>query len=870
MKCRPYIWLLGLWASLADAATWEFTSPIEPGDATMRLHIDPSVKEVRGIILALDNLLEKPLLEDRMVRRMAREEGLAIAWIAAASNGSRPFDKGVDPKNGELERLDAALAHLARQSGFAELERAPWIPIGHSAGVPFAVGLAWWRPERVACVVSVKSHLPGRPSDSPGDWTRIPLLIIKGQFEEWARPGEACDREASWKNQREWARGQRAADARNLIGFVLDAGGGHFESDERLTKVITDYIRATARLRIDGHGQLTPVEALQGALSDTASSAEADAPVIAPAAAFDRTRDPGFWFPNPDIAKQCRTHRIGQFRRAPQFTTFAGPDGPRPLSPRGIVEIPWKPVSPENRLELTGAAFPTIPEGILGAGGKVGTTPRPTSVQLVRGPFEQVSPGVFQLALDGTGFGWRSRDAWFVASTPGDGRVRAAVQAGILHVPYPAADGRTQSLRVELPESVGLFTDRVPLRAESESRQPVHFAVVSGPAVVENGFLRLTRRPARSPWPAEVRVVAIQLGGADWQATEPAYRTLRVEAPPQKPFAHPGLLDSRAELDDVRARIQRGEEPWASRWKAMLASDELAPRHRPSPRAHVVRDLGGRWEGTFELGLDSRRAYSHALAWALGGDPEHARRAAEFIDAWSEKLESITGHDARLLAGITGHKFCNAAELLRHTGAAWPEDRQKRFRDMMLRVFVPICRDFYPSANGNWDASMILTLMSIGVHLDDHELFQRAVEYALHGEGNGAIPRYILPDGVCQESARDQQHTQLGLGFLADACETAWNQGVDLYAAFDNRLATGFEFTAAYNLGEDPPPEVKISPDGRGRFRPIYARVVSHYQGRLGHPVPKSAEASTRTPSDALQWDHLPWQSLMEAKPAKR
>ncbi|MFO1490075.1 MAG: alginate lyase family protein [Kiritimatiellia bacterium] len=417
---------------------------------------------------------------------------------------------------------------------------------------------------------------------------------------------------------------------------------------------------------------------------------------------------------------------------------------------------------------------------------------------------------------------------------------------------------------------VGLFTDRVPLSAGAESGLPVQFAVVSGPANVENGFLRLTRRPERSPWPAEIRVVALQPGGGGWKATEPAYRTLRVEPPPRKPFVHPGLLDSRAELDDVRARIQRGEEPWASRWKALLASDELSPRHHPSPRAHVVRDLGGRWEGSFELGLDSRRAYSHALAWALGGDPEHARRAAEFLDAWSEKLLSLSGHDARLLAGITGHKFCNAAELLRHTGAAWPADRQTRFRDMMRRVYVPLCRDFYPEANGNWDASMILTLMSIGVHLDDHDLFRRAVEYALHGEGNGAIPRYINPAGVCQESARDQQHTQLGLGFLADACETAWTQGVDLYAAFDNRLATGFEFTAGYNLGAEAPDGVKVSPDGRGRFRPVYARVVSHYRGRLGIAMPKSVAAAARAPSDALQWDHLPWQALTEEKPAKR
>ena len=87
--------------------------------------------------------------------------------------------------------------------------------------------------------------------------------------------------------------------------------------------------------------------------------------------------------------------------------------------------------------------------------------------------------------------------------------------------------------------------------------------------------------------------------------------------------------------------------------------------------------------------------------------------------------------------------------------------------------------------------------------------------------------------GQCQESGRDQQHTQLGLGHLAEACEIAWNQGVDLYGEADNRLLKGFEYTARYNLGQDVPfvPHVdttgkyrhkQISSSGRGKFRPIW------------------------------------------------
>jgi len=45
----------------------------------------------------------------------------------------------------------------------------------------------------------------------------------------------------------------------------------------------------------------------------------------------------------------------------------------------------------------------------------------------------------------------------------------------------------------------------------------------------------------------------------------------------------------------------------------------------------------------------------------------------------------------------------------------------------------------------------------------------------------------------------------MGLEYLANSCEIAWKQGFDLYSAYDNGLATGFEYTAKYNLGMDMP-----------------------------------------------------------------
>ena len=59
-------------------------------------------------------------------------------------------------------------------------------------------------------------------------------------------------------------------------------------------------------------------------------------------------------------------------------------------------------------------------------------------------------------------------------------------------------------------------------------------------------------------------------------------------------------------------------------------------------------------------------------------------------------------------------------------------------------------------------------------------------------KSNGGITKYVYPSGQCDENARDQGHTQLGLGYFARAARVAWNQGVDLWGAADNRLALGF------------------------------------------------------------------------------
>ena len=285
-----------------------------------------------------------------------------------------------------------------------------------------------------------------------------------------------------------------------------------------------------------------------------------------------------------------------------------------------------------------------------------------------------------------------------------------------------------------------------------------------------------------------------------------------------------------------------------------------------------------------ELMDDSAAAYTHALHWSMSGESAHARKTIEILNDYGRTLSSISGHDARLLVGITGIHFINAAELIAYSDAGWRASDRERFGRMLREVMYPVIENFYPTANGNWDASMIQTMMAMGVFLDDRSIYQRGVDYFLKGRGNGSLTNYIKPSGQCQESGRDQHHTLMGLGYLASAAEIARNQGLDLYGTAGNRLAAAFEYCAKYGLGHDVPFERFVSVDGRydherisevgrGWSVPVFELPYRHYHLRSKIPMPFSENMLRKLRPEKPTVDHKPWSTLMFAQgvlPVKR
>ena len=310
-------------------------------------------------------------------------------------------------------------------------------------------------------------------------------------------------------------------------------------------------------------------------------------------------------------------------------------------------------------------------------------------------------------------------------------------------------------------------------------------------------------------------------------------------APAAEPFVHPGILHTREQLRFMKEKVEAQAYPWAAAWDSLRSGRGSTLDFTPEPFAHVVRGPYGRPSiGDRQLSSSARAAYSHALQWAITHDQTHADKAIEILNAWSNVLWTFQDNDAKLLAAWTGDDFCNTAEILRYTDSGWKEQDIEQFERMLRTVYYPLLERFFSRANGNWDAAIINTMLCIGIFCDDREIFNRAIDHYYRGPGNGGITKYIYPSGQCQETTRDQSHTQLGLREFALACRVAWNQGVDLYAVADNRLALGFEYTAKYMLGEEVPAYGPPSPQRRGRLSDIYESIYQHYHHVKGLEMP--------------------------------
>ncbi|HLZ59913.1 MAG TPA: alginate lyase family protein [Ktedonosporobacter sp.] len=298
-------------------------------------------------------------------------------------------------------------------------------------------------------------------------------------------------------------------------------------------------------------------------------------------------------------------------------------------------------------------------------------------------------------------------------------------------------------------------------------------------------------------------------------------------------FSHPGVLDSKTQLDFVKQQVQQGAEPWTTAFNQAKSSRYASLSWTPKPRAVVECGPYSNPDfGCADERNDAAAAYTDALIWYISGDSRYASKAVQIMDAWSATITSHTNSNAPLQAGWTGLVFPEAAEIIRYTSTSWSAAGITRFEEMLRNVYLPEVINGNARSNGNWELTMINASLAIAVFLDDHASFAKALSmwrarvpayFYLTSDGPlphpppGAGPmtkeqiisywqgQSTFVDGLSQETCRDLTHTQYGIATAINGAEIAWHQGVDLYSEEATRLTKAMEFHASYVLGKAAP-----------------------------------------------------------------
>lgn len=354
------------------------------------------------------------------------------------------------------------------------------------------------------------------------------------------------------------------------------------------------------------------------------------------------------------------------------------------------------------------------------------------------------------------------------------------------------------------------------------------------------------------------------------------------EVGPSMEFVHPGILHTTASITRMQNFVNGNVSPAIDCYRLLQQSPLPSSTYEIQGPFTVISRFGQNTSATKTPSEeDHEAAYLNAIMWCITQNPAHAQKSIEILNAYAGTLREIdmSDNDAPLCAALQGFLLANAAELMRHTYPSVSDTDVKSWENMFRNVFIPVLRNFFaksPYANGNWGTAAIKAFMAFGIFLDDESFYNEAVTFFYEGHDNGSLTNYIMESGQCQESGRDQNHTMLGIGHLAEACEIAYNQGNEtLWSASENRLMKGYEYTAKYNLGYDVPFEPftdvtgvrwnNISDDDRGKFRPVFEIAYNHYVTRKGLEMPYTQQVISRISpeGDAMWCDHPGYGTLL-------
>ncbi len=363
----------------------------------------------------------------------------------------------------------------------------------------------------------------------------------------------------------------------------------------------------------------------------------------------------------------------------------------------------------------------------------------------------------------------------------------------------------------------------------------------------------------------------------------------------------------------------------------------------PSAGINGANDQGANAES-----MDSAAAYTQALMWILTGEEVYAKNAVKILNGWANVMQSHGGANWYLQASWAGSKFPAAAELIRATYPGWSQEEIDAFKGMLNRAFLPLLNQRMAYGNRLLSVSNALVAIGVFnedkaalhqglfqylsylphyVYLSTDGDKPKATDYWLqrptneeyyqmhsnqysreaswvlapnnpkpgvYGDDTTMLTQSSLEeqwyypgvyiDGLVSETARDLGHVELSIGAVSNISEIAWNQGIDVYTLFKERLGAFLETNAALRLGYVIPDTLNggfLDPQG---ISPTYEILYNHLHNRLGMELPvtydfinpyiRAAQAYGTVPSPnlfatnvAAQTNlHMLWETLTHAQ----
>ncbi|MBE9599814.1 RICIN domain-containing protein [Pedobacter sp. MC2016-24] len=259
-------------------------------------------------------------------------------------------------------------------------------------------------------------------------------------------------------------------------------------------------------------------------------------------------------------------------------------------------------------------------------------------------------------------------------------------------------------------------------------------------------------------------------------------------------FVHPGGVHNQADLNRMKTKVAANISPWIEGWNLMIADSKARNTYVANPSSNIggsgIRQQAAR---------DATAAYYNTLRWHITGDTTYANCAVRILNAWSAAINQVVSGE---LFQLPVMQMVQAAELLR-TYPGWAPTDFTRFKNVSLNYFYPACHNFLGGCGSwpGWDAPANACILYIGILCDDQAKFDEAINYYKTGTGGGNILNAIPhASGQISEMGRDQPHAEIGPTIMAEMCQTALNQGVDLFGFSSNRLLAGFEYFSKFNL----------------------------------------------------------------------